>query len=113
MHARANPRPRMGCVEARDVAGIPGRAAAARAYRVAASFAAWRASLAKANEARRANKQREAEREACERTSEALLAAAIAEREDLRRQLAALKAGVAAEREAAAPAAASDEAPQG
>ena len=72
-----------------------------RARRVAASFAAWRASLAKANEARRA-KQREAEREACERTSEALLAAAIAEREDLRRQLAALKAGVAAEREAAA-----------
>ena len=67
------------------------------ALRVAVSFAAWRASWAKANEAGR-EKQRKAEKGA----NEALLAAANSEREDLRRQLAALKARVAAEREAAA-----------
>ena len=86
------------------------------ALRVAASFAAWRASWAKANEAGR-EKQHKAEGEALLATAiskaegevaaegeanGALLATAISEREDLRRQLAALKADVAAEREAAA-----------
>ena len=86
------------------------------ALRVAASFAAWRASWAKANEAAR-EKQHKAEGEALLATAiskaegevaaegeanGALLATAISEREDLRRQLAALKADMAAEREAAA-----------
>ena len=86
------------------------------ALRVAASFAAWRASWAKANEAGR-EKQHKAEGEALLATAiskaegevaaegeanGALLATAISEREDLRRQLAALKADMAAEREAAA-----------
>lgn len=86
------------------------------ALRVAASFAAWRASWAKANEAGR-EKQHKAAGEALLATAiskaegevaaegeanGALLATAISEREDLRRQLAALKADVAAERKAAA-----------